>query len=436
MQAANAIIEKNHQRLGKNLWTDLGEGELIDIYDASDEYDEASFIANYLQQWHRTIDEATGDKKLKDIAILYRSNAQSRALEEVMIRNKIPYQIYGGQRFYERLEIKNVIAYLRLLVNVDDDNALERIINVPPRGIGARSVEKIREHARAMNQSLWQAMSSIVQRNIFGTKAHHALEKFMLLVQSLKGASVQLALHELVEEVIERTGIKQFHVAEGGERGAARVENIEELVSACHHFSAADDGVLPLVQFLAAASLDAGDQQADANQDAVQMMTLHSAKGLEFPLVILAGVENNLFPHMMAEQEGNHEEERRLCYVGITRAMRKLLISYAQSRRLHGQERYNGASTFVREIPQHLSRGVRLGHNETISPNHSLLESTGNIVAHDDLLSIGQLVKHPVFGTGIILNYEGSGEHLRVEVNFEGEGNMWLIYVYARLSPV
>ncbi len=434
LQAANAIIEKNHQRLGKNLWTDLGEGELIDIYDASDEYDEAAFIANYLQQWYRTIDESSGEKQLKDIAILYRSNAQSRILEEVMIRNKIPYQIYGGQRFYERLEIKNVVAYLRLLVNENDDNALERVINVPPRGIGARSMEKIRDHARAMNQSLWQAVSSMVQRNMFSAKSHNALEDFMLLIQSLTGASKQLALHEVVEEVIARTDLKQFHASEGGERGAARVENIEELVNACHNFHSSDDNVSVLVQFLAEASLDAGDQQADSNQDAVQMMTLHSAKGLEFPLVILAGVENNLFPHMMAEQEGNHEEERRLCYVGITRAMRKLLMSYAQSRRLHGQERYNGASIFIREIPSHLLCRVRLGSSDTANSNAS--QAADKVVSQDELLPIGQQVQHPVFGVGMIINYEGSGEHLRVEVNFDNEGSKWLIYAYARLQLV
>ena len=445
LQAANAIISKNMQRLGKDLWTDLGDGDLIDVYDASDEYDEASFIANYLKQWYQTLDQDVDSdsqpKTLRDIAILYRSNAQSRVLEEAMINHQIPYQIYGGQRFYERLEIKNVVAYLRLVVNKNDDNALERVINVPPRGIGVKTMEKCREQAQVAGHSLWQTLQVIIQQQSMSARIVDALESFVAMILSLSAAKDQLTLAELVESVIAQSGLKQFHAAEGGERGVARVENLDELINACENYSKqirqTEDLELPLLdQFLIEASLDAGEQQSDDNQDAIQMMTLHSAKGLEFPLVIIAGMENNLFPHIMAEQEGNHEEERRLCYVGITRAKHKLLLSYAQSRRLHGQERYNGASPFIRDLPNELVRHVRMGFGVTVNrATQAISQPIGNPEANDDLLPIGQVVSHPVFGVGMIINYEGRGEHLRVEVNFENEGNKWFIYPVARLEP-
>ncbi|MBA6413629.1 DNA helicase II [Parahaliea sp. F7430] len=424
LQAANGVIANNFGRLGKELWSDGDAGEPITLYAAFNEQDEARFIVEQAQSW---IDE--GNER-RSVAILYRSNAQSRVLEEALIRSGIPYRIYGGQRFYERLEIRNALAYLRLLVNRSDDAAAERVINTPPRGIGSKTLETVREVARSREVSLWQAIAMACEEKLLPARATTALQGFTSLIDELDSGTDDMALEELVEHVQHGSGVLEFHKKEKGEKGQARVENLEELVSAAKQFSAQGDELSPLQQFLDNAALDAGDAQADPHEDGIQLMTLHSAKGLEFPLVFLAGMEENLFPHRMSlEEPGRLEEERRLCYVGITRAMQRLVITYAETRRIHGSESYNSPSRFIREIPAELLQEVRL--NNTISQPVSSLSQTS---VPDTGIVLGQRVYHQIFGEGVVLNFEGRGNNARVEVNFDTEGSKWLVLQYANLQ--
>ena len=427
LDAANGVISHNSGRLGKNLWTAGEDGEPIKLYAGFNEQDEARFIVEQIQGW-------TDDGNLRrSSAVLYRSNAQSRVIEEALIRVGMPYRIYGGQRFYERLEIRNALAYLRLITGRGDDPALERVINTPTRGIGSKTIDDVRALARERAVSMWQAIEMVLADGLLTPRARTSLGGFKALVDELDSETLELPLEECVEHVIHRSGLLEFHRAEKGERGQARVENLEELVSAAKTFRPEDDTQSPLQQFLDSAALDAGDSQADPYEDSVQMMTLHSAKGLEFPLVILAGLEENLFPHQMSiEEPGRLEEERRLAYVGITRAQQKLLITYAESRRLHGNETYNTPSRFVREIPSELIEEVRL-HGGLTRP----LASVGSSPLSDDNtgLSLGQPVMHPMFGEGVVLNIEGRGANARIEVNF-AEGSKWLVLQYANLQAL
>ena len=427
LDAANGVISHNSGRLGKNLWTAGEDGEPIKLYAGFNEQDEARFIVEQIQGW-------TDDGNLRrSSAVLYRSNAQSRVIEEALIRVGMPYRIYGGQRFYERLEIRNALAYLRLITGRGDDPALERVINTPTRGIGSKTIDDVRALARERAVSMWQAIEMVLTDGLLTPRARTSLGGFKALVDELDSETLELPLEECVEHVIHRSGLLEFHRAEKGERGQARVENLEELVSAAKTFRPEDDTQSPLQQFLDSAALDAGDSQADPYEDSVQMMTLHSAKGLEFPLVILAGLEENLFPHRMSiEEPGRLEEERRLAYVGITRAQQKLLITYAESRRLHGNETYNTPSRFVREIPSELIEEVRL-HGGLTRP----LASVGSSPLSDDNtgLSLGQPVMHPMFGEGVVLNIEGRGANARIEVNF-AEGSKWLVLQYANLQAL
>ena len=427
LDAANGVISHNSGRLGKNLWTAGEDGEPIKLYAGFNEQDEARFIVEQIQGW-------TDDGNLRrSSAVLYRSNAQSRVIEEALIRVGMPYRIYGGQRFYERLEIRNALAYLRLITGRGDDPALERVINTPTRGIGSKTIDDVRALARERAVSMWQAIEMVLADGLLTPRARTTLGGFKALVDELDSEILELPLEECVEHVIHRSGLLEFHRAEKGERGQARVENLEELVSAAKTFRPEDDTQSSLQQFLDSAALDAGDSQADPYEDSVQMMTLHSAKGLEFPLVILAGLEENLFPHRMSiEEPGRLEEERRLAYVGITRAQQKLLITYAESRRLHGNETYNTPSRFVREIPSELIEEVRL-HGGLTRP----LASVGSSPLSDDNtgLSLGQPVMHPMFGEGVVLNIEGRGANARIEVNF-AEGSKWLVLQYANLQAL
>ena len=427
LDAANGVIAHNSGRLGKNLWTAGEDGEPIRLYAGFNEQDEARFIVEQIQGW-------TDDGNLRrSSAVLYRSNAQSRVIEEALIRVGMPYRIYGGQRFYERLEIRNALAYLRLITGRGDDPALERVINTPTRGIGSKTIDDLRALARERAVSMWQAIELVLADGLLTPRARTSLGGFKALVDELDSETLELPLEECVEHVIHRSGLLEFHRAEKGERGQARVENLEELVSAAKTFRPEDDTQSPLQQFLDSAALDAGDSQADPYEDSVQMMTLHSAKGLEFPMVILAGLEENLFPHRMSiEEPGRLEEERRLAYVGITRAQQKLLITYAESRRLHGNETYNTPSRFVREIPSELIEEVRL-HGGLTRP----LASVGSSPLSDDNtgLSLGQPVMHPMFGEGVVLNIEGRGANARIEVNF-AEGSKWLVLQYANLQAL
>ena len=445
LDAANALIDHNAERMGKELWTAGERGEPISVYAGFNDLDEARFIVDTIKE---KVDEGC---RRQDVAILYRSNAQSRVLEETLIRQGMPYRIYGGQRFYERLEIKNALAYLRLLLNRDDDASLERIINVPARGIGTRTVELLREHARMAEVSLWQALHDGLSSGSFKGRAGSALQAFANLIEGLDNATAGMALHEIIAYGIEASGLVEHHRSEKGEKGQARVENLEELINAARGFTQGDvfdppeagEGMVALEAFLAEAALNAGEHEADEFEDSVQLMTLHSAKGLEFPVVFIAGVEEGLFPHKMSlEEPGRLEEERRLCYVGVTRAMRKLYLTHAEIRRLHGKETFQRPSRFLREIPAEYMEEVRL-RGQISRPVTAMRPAVGlsrqtTVDPGGDLpsLSLGQRVLHPVFGEGVILNAEGEGARARVQVSFEGEGDKWLVLGFAKLTPL
>ncbi|MEZ5530607.1 MAG: DNA helicase II [Porticoccaceae bacterium] len=432
LDAANAVIARNADRLGKNLWTEGTEGEAISLYAAFNEHDEARFIAERLREWTEL-----GNLR-EEAAILYRSNAQSRVLEDALLRSGIPYRIYGGQKFYERQEIRNALAYLRLLVNRHDDAAFERVVNTPTRGIGDKTVQGLRELARDEGMSLWRTAQRAIENGVLTGRGANAVAGFLALIDRLDAETTELPLFEQADHVIEASGLIDFHRREKGERGESRVENLQELVTACRAFEPEDREAPALPQFLDQAALDAGDRQADAGEDAVQLMTLHSAKGLEFPLVILAGMEENLFPHRMSvEEPGRLEEERRLAYVGITRAMRKLYLTFAESRQQYGSESYNSVSRFVRDIPAPLIEEVRL-RNQVQRPT-SYAQKAGTRFSDEGTgtgLSLGQRVSHNIFGEGVVLNFEGNGAHARVQVNFDNEGSKWLVLSYAKLTPL
>ncbi len=439
LKAANALIDNNQGRLGKELWTEDDDGELINFYSAYNEHDEARYIVECIEQALRK-----GEVNRDQIAILYRSNAQSRVLEEALLRAAVPYRIYGGQRFFERLEIKNALAYLRLLRSRHDDGAIERVINVPTRGIGEKTIETVRLAAREHDVSLWQAMKILVEQKALPGRASNALQTFMDLIEQLEIQTRDCELHAMAQIVIEQSGLITYHKEEKGEKGQARIENLEELVSAARTFKQSDEieeDVSDLVAFLDHAVLEAGDTQADEFTEAVQLMTLHSAKGLEFPIVFIAGMEEGLFPHKMSlEEPGRLEEERRLAYVGITRAMRQLYITCAETRRLYGTETYNKVSRFVREIPAEFLQEVRM-NNSVSRPYHNQHQVqsssmfTGTDIPETEF-KLGQLVEHAVFGEGVILNFEGAGAQARVQVNFVNDGMKWLMVAYAKLQPL
>ncbi len=438
LKAANALIANNQGRLGKELWTSGCEGEPISLYAAFNEHDEARYVVE-------SIEKAIRDGMSRsEIAILYRSNAQSRVLEEALLREKIPYRIYGGQRFFERAEIKNAMAYLRLIQTRHNDAALERVINLPARGIGEKTVETLRQLARQEEISLWAALHQAVGTKLVSGRAASALNGFVELIDTLALKVEGMQLHSMAQLVIEQSGLLAHHRDEKGEKAQARVENLEELVSAARAFDnysdEQEDEQTPLAAFLDHASLEAGEQQAGDHEDSVQLMTLHSAKGLEFPLVFLVGMEEGLFPHKMSlEESGRLEEERRLAYVGITRAMQQLIVTYAETRRLYGSETYNKISRFVREIPPALIQEVRLSNTVSRSFNNrgmsgsSLFDGAG---VPDTPFNLGQRVRHSLFGEGTILNFEGAGAQARVQVNFEDEGSKWLMLSYAKLEAL
>ncbi|MFC3608155.1 DNA helicase II [Stutzerimonas tarimensis] len=433
LKAANALIANNQGRLGKELWTSGCDGEPISLYAAYNEHDEARYVVEGIQ---RGIKEGLARQ---EIAILYRSNAQSRVLEEALLRERIPYRIYGGQRFFERAEIKNAMAYLRLIHTRHNDAALERVINLPARGIGEKTVETLRSFARANELSLWAALHQAIGTKVISGRAASALNGFVELVDTLALKVEKMTLSLATQTLIEQSGLLAYHRDEKGEKAQARVENLEELVSAARAFEYEDleEGQTTLEAFLDHASLEAGEQQAGDHEDSVQLMTLHSAKGLEFPLVFLVGMEEGLFPHKMSlEESGRLEEERRLAYVGITRAMQQLVITYAETRRLYGSETYNKVSRFVREIPPSLLQEVRLSN--TVSRPYGGAAQSGPSFAGaavpETPFSLGQRVRHALFGEGTILNFEGAGAHARVQVNFESEGSKWLMLSYAKLE--
>ena len=438
--AANAVIAHNPGRIGKQLWTDTGDGEPIDLYAAYNEMDEARFVVERIRQWVRD------GGSLGDAAILYRSNAQSRAFEEALLSEQLPYRVYGGMRFFDRAEIKDALAYLRLVANRGDDAAFERAVNTPARGIGERTLDEVRRLARNARVSLWGAAMLATQGTDLAGRARNALAAFMALVEQLAGETAELDLAERVDHVLVRSGLREHWAKEsrGGLDSESRTENLDELVSVASRFvrriddDEATEGMSELVAFLSYAALEAGEGQVEAGEDGVQLMTLHSAKGLEFPLVFLAGLEEGLFPsNRSLDESGRLEEERRLAYVGITRARQKLVLTYAEARRLHGQDMYGIPSRFLREIPASLLNEVRprvqvsrpaSGFATRPAPGHASLETPG--------LKLGQTVTHAKFGPGVVTDYEGSGAHARVQVNFANEGSKWLVLAYANLQAV
>ena len=421
LEAANAVIAHNAKRLGKTLWTAGREGRPVAVYAAYSGVDEAQFV---IERIRRLLSE---DGRPRDVAILYRSNAQSRLFEELLVRAGIPYRVYGGLRFFDRAEVKDALAYLRLALNRDDDTAFERVVNVPTRGIGARTVEGLRAKARGEGVSLWAAAVALVAAGGLSGRAATAVRGFVGLIERLAADAASTPLDTLIETILKETGLLDFYREEGRERGEARGENLEELVSAARFFMAEEHEGQPVLEFLAHAALEAGEGQAGEGQDSVQLMTLHAAKGLEFPVVFLTGLEEGLFPHERSlYDETRLEEERRLCYVGITRAMRELTLSYAETRRLHGEDRYSPPSRFLTEIPDHLLDHVR--------PRMAAAASSPAPSAATGGPSIGGRVAHAIFGEGVIIDSEGHGAQARVQVQFAACGVKWLVLAYAGLK--
>ncbi len=460
--AANTLIRNNSGRLGKNLWTSEGHGEPLRVYNAPTDFDEAAFIVDEIKSLR-----AEGIA-LSQVALLYRSNAQSRVLEHALFNASLPYRVYGGMRFFDRQEIKHALSYLRLVANPDNDNALLRVINFPLRGIGARSLEQLQDQANRQGIGLWAAMQnscgdreSLIQDTDISIPAGRAnrsdkpkkgMDSFVALIETLQQSCEGLPLPEIVEHMLEHSGLTAHYRAE--REGADRLENLNELINAATSFvhEAEDDS---LTAFLAHASLEAGEHQAGSGQDALQLMTVHSSKGLEFHTVFLSGLEEGLFPHENSRNEaGGVEEERRLMYVALTRARRRLYLSFAQSRMLHGQTRYNVPSRFLQEIPEGLLKwlqpvqkmGYRNQAPETvnqksrIAPQRSTFGmqnlSTSVRDAEAAQWRVGQNVTHAKFGSGVIISCESQGTDARVQVKFGRSGTKWLSLEYAKLVPI
>ncbi|WP_439640144.1 DNA helicase II [Nevskia sp.] len=468
LKAANGLIAKNSGRLGKVLWTDGQDGDAIQLYAAFNEFDEAEFVVGRIKAHHE------GTFALNDCAILYRSNAQSRVLEEALIRNRLPYRIYGGLRFFERQEVKDALAYLRLIANRDDDASFERAVNTPPRGIGATTVEKLRAVARDAQVSQWKA--ALGAGATLGRSSGN-LKGFLDLIDGLARDGANLKLAELMKLTIERSGLKEHYKKDKGEQAEARLDNLDELVNAARGFERPpeDEGLDPLNAFLANASLEAGERQAGVGEDCVQLMTLHSAKGLEFPVVFLVGMENGLFPSQRAVDGGSLEEERRLAYVGVTRARQHLYLTYAEVRRIHGQEQIGMPSMFLKEIPAETvvetrpragilrpaygggssssggsssyggggssygggygGGGNRYARAADVPPARTKMNqaTTGEGPGG---FRLGDRVRHAKFGEGTILSFDGDADRTRIEIKFRDAGTKWLMLSYAHLEKL
>jgi DNA helicase-2/ATP-dependent DNA helicase PcrA len=482
LAAANAVIAHNPDRLGKELWTDGAAGDPIEVYSAYNEQDEARYV---IEQIRAFVNEGGTPS---DISILYRSNAQSRNFEEQLIQHDIAYRVYGGLRFFDRAEIKDALAYLRLVGNRHDDAAFERAVNTPPRGIGERTLDLVRQRARRDEASLWEAALAELATDALAGRAKNALRAFLSLIDDLAqtclaphrhpgegpdpfSLSAQpmdpglrrddgdgevapdvvnaildtphpdepLPLSEQIEHAIARSGLRDFYEKDSRGSAESRVENLDELVNVASRFSRTPDdldaGLSELAAFLSHAALEAGEGQGEAWEDCVQLMTLHSAKGLEFPLVFLVGLEDGLFPSQKSTEEpGRLEEERRLAYVGITRARSRLVLTHAESRRLHGAEMYSRPSRFLREIPTALLHEVRPRVQVSRPVHGGLGERSAPSRVDTPPLKLGQRVRHATFGDGVVVDYEGTGAHTRVQINFEGAGSKWLVLAYANLA--
>ncbi|MFH4563524.1 DNA helicase II [Vibrio diabolicus] len=434
LEASNTLIANNTERMGKELWTDGNVGEPISVYSAYNELDEARFAVNKIKEWQEN------GGALNDAAMLYRNNAQSRVLEEALIQAGLPYRIYGGMRFFERQEIRDALSYLRLMANRNDDAAFERVVNTPTRGLGDKTLETIRRAARDRGCTMWEASLAMLDEQVLPGRAAGALSRFVELITALEDDTLEMPLHEQTDHVIKYSGLFAMYEQEKGEKSKARIENLEELVTATRQFEKPEDAeeMSLLTAFLTHAALEAGEGQADEFEDAVQLMTLHSAKGLEFPLVFMVGVEEGMFPSQMsAEEAGRLEEERRLCYVGMTRAMQKLYITYAEMRRLYGQDKYHKPSRFIRELPETCLDEVRMKAQVSRPSSSGRFSQTAVKENFNETgFSLGSRVMHPKFGEGTIINFEGSGPQSRVQIAFNGEGIKWLVTAYARLEKL
>jgi len=431
LDAANRVIDHNAERMGKNLWTEGERGEPIRLFTAFNAEEEAEFVIARIQDWIEQGGRAS------EVAVLYRSNAQSRLFEQALLREDIPYRVYGGLRFFERAEVKDAMAYLRLVHNPHDDPAFERVINLPARGIGERTVALIRDHARSQNQSLFEAARGLCQSGGFSARAGSAVSGFLKLIGELTREYAQADLGQSMQAAIEQAELVAWYQSrEPADRAEAREENLAELVRAADGFAQPFEdeqaGLSPTASFLAQAALEAGEHQSERWQDCVQLMTLHSAKGLEFPLVFMGGMEEGLFPHQKSiEEPGRLAEERRLCYVGMTRAMRELYLSHAESRMLHGQTSFSRPSRFLSEIPAELVETLRPGGTH-VAPARAA--SGPDSQAGD--MSLGTTVRHPRFGLGTVVTIEGQGANARIQINFESAGSKWLVLGYATLEVV
>lgn len=435
LDAANSVIKNNGSRLGKNLWTAGEEGEPVKLYTAYDERDEARFIIDQIQNW-----VAQGGLR-SDVAILYRSNAQSRTFEERLLNVGMPYRVYGGLRFFERAEIKDALAYLRICTRADDDPSFERIVNTPTRGIGNKTVDMVREYARQNQISMWDAANQLLVGTQLTNRAQSALAAFVNLIQDIRSQIAEQDLYQQIEIMLDLSKLIEHFQKEKGEKGQARVENLQELVTAArgYEIEETEDDLPPLPSFLAHAALEAGEGQADEWEDCVQLMSLHTAKGLEFPMVFLTGLEEGLFPHQRSIDDGagRLEEERRLCYVGMTRAMQQLWLSYAEIRRLYGTEKYTSPSRFLAEIPDELLTEIRAKpKTQYAAPSKSASSWVDDQSTHESGIKVGMNVGHPKFGEGTVVNLEGHGEYARIQINFSDVGSKWLVLAYANLTQL
>jgi DNA helicase-2/ATP-dependent DNA helicase PcrA len=433
LKAANALIDNNQSRLGKELWTQSSDGELITYYSAYNEKDEARFVIDRIEGW------VADGRSRNEVAVLYRSNAQSRQFEETLVTRGMPYRVYGGLRFFERAEIKDTLAYLRMLSSPSADNAFERTVNHPPRGIGQKTIDEIRAYARARAITLWDASQQLVASQQLSARARGALQAFIDLIHRMTAELGELPLSEQIKSSIEQSGLDTHFKKDNSEKGQSRMENLQELVGAGKGYeydAVVEENMTTLDAFLAHAALEAGESQGDAWEDCVQLMTMHSVKGLEFPLVFLVGMEEGLFPHQRSSEEpGRMEEERRLCYVGITRAREQLVVTSAEVRRLYGNESYNMLSRFVREIPDELKQEIRPRAQFSRPVIQAPVSMRQDRARQDTGLAVGQRVNHARFGDGVVLNLEGQGSQARVQVNFEDAGSKWLIASMANLQP-
>ena len=452
LKAANSVIQRNGSRLGKQLWTAGDEGERIALYAAYNEQDEARFVIERIREYIAEHGQA------KDCAILYRSNAQSRNFEEQLVQRNLPYRVYGGQRFFDRAEVKDALAYLRLSANRHDDAAFERAVNTPTRGIGDRTLDVLRRRARVENTSMWEStLLELAGASELAGRAKNAVKAFLQLIDNMartfagnteaaadseNSTRDALNLAEQIDHAITHAGLRDFYEKDSRGNAESRVENLDELVNVASRFERnaedIDAGLSELSAFLSHATLEAGENQGEAWDDCVQLMTLHSAKGLEFPVVFLVGMEEGLFPSQRSvDDEGRLEEERRLAYVGITRAREKLIVTHAESRRMHGTEMLARPSRFLGEVPAELIDEVR-PRVQVSRPLYSgqRSASAASTLEESHSLKLGQRVSHPSFGEGVVLSAEGSGAHTRLQVNFEGAGSKWLVAAYANLTAL